>query len=238
MSEPSQYVRVKRLVVRVAKKTTAKYKKGIRVSKEYASRYPHLVKSVQYLQVEERPPKFDPVLQKQAYGDWKVTARQKLNYYEQIIDLNKFTDRRVATVLANHKVYNKIWGNERGSIRITVNGRVGTRRIKEVLHIGYMRGLWETKHNGYSKFKDYILSKILDTLRRRGLRLSNPKESMGRIRDLQRKVATEAHNMTVQPEWMNEQSLKTIKSLNKLIRQQKKSTQLLGGSIRIEKLIP
>ena len=238
MPQPSQYVRVSRLAVRVAKKTTSKYRKGRRVSKAYAKRYPHLTKLVQYLQVEERPPRFDPVLRKQTYGDWIVTARQKLNYYEQIIELKKFTDRRVSTVFAKEKVYKKIWENERGSIRVTVNGRVGTRRVKEVLHLGYLRSMWENKHNGYTQFKDYLLSKVLSSLRRRGLRLSSPKESLERIRDLQRKVKIETHNLSVVPEWMVDQKLKSIKAMNKLIRQQKKSNQLLGGSIRIEKLIP
>ena len=238
MAQPSQYVRVSRLAVRVAKKTTSKYRKGRRVSKKYAKRYPHLTKLIQYLQIEERPVRFDPVAKKQTYGDWTVTARQKLNYYEQILDLKKMTDRRIATVFAKEKVYKKIWDNERGAIRITVNGRVGVRRVKEVLHLGYLRGMWENKHNGYTEFKDYLLSKVLQSLRRRGLRLSNPKESLARIRDLQRKVSIETKNLSVVPEWMVEQTLKSIRAMNKLIRQQKKSSQLLGGTIRIEKLIP
>lgn len=238
MAKPSQYVRVSRLAVRVAKKTTAKYKKGRRVSKAYAKRYPHLTKLHQYLQIEERPVRFEPVTKKQTYGDWAVTARQKLNYYEQILDLKKMTDRRVATVFAREKVYKKIWENERGAIRISINGKVGPRRVKEVLHLGYMRGMWENKHNGYAQFKDYLLSKVLEALRRRGIRLSNPKESLARIKDLQRKVKIETHNLSVVPEWMIEQKLKSIRAMNKLIRQQKKSAQLLGGTIRIEKLIP
>ena len=238
MAQSSQYIRVSRLAVRVAKKTTSKYRKGRRVSKKYAKRYPHLTKLNQYLQIEERPVRFDPVAKKQTYGDWIVTARQKLNYYEQILDLKKMSDRRVATVFAKEKVYKKIWENERGAVRITVNGRVGTRRVKEVLHLGYLRSMWENKHNGYAQFKDHLLSRVLQTLRRRGLRLSNPKESLARIRDLQRKVGIETHNLSVVPEWMVEQKLKSIRAMNKLIRQQKKSTQLLGGTIRIEKLIP
>lgn len=238
MAQPSQYVRVSRLAVRVAKKTTLKYKKGKRVSKAYASRYPHLTKLIQYLQIEERPVRFDPVAKKQTYGNWTVTARQRLNYYEQIIELKKMSDRRVATVFAKEKVYRNIWQNERGSIRVTVNGRVGSRRVKEVLHLGYLRSMWENKHNGYAQFKAYLLSKVLQTLRRRGLRLSNPKESLERLRDLQRKVSIETKNLSVVPEWMVEQKLKSIKALNALIRQQKKSSQLLGGTIRIEKLIP
>lgn len=222
----------------MAKKTTQKYRKGRRVSKAYAKRYPHLAKTAQYLQVEERPVQFDPVEKKQSYVKWTVTARQRLHYYEQIIDIKKLTDRRIATVFAKEKVYKNIWENERGSIRITINGRVGSRQVKEVLHLGYMRGMWEHKHNGYAQFKDYLLSKVLSSLRRRGLRLSNPKESLERIRDLQRKVFTESKNLSSLPEWMLEKKLKSIREMNKLIRQQKKSTQLIGGTIRIEKLIP
>lgn len=238
LGQPSQYIRVSRLAVYVAKKTSAKYRKGKRVSKEYAKRYPHLIKRIQYLQVEERPVKFDAIAKKQTYGDWKVTARQKLNYYEQIIDLKKMSDRRVATVFAREKVYKKIWDNERGSIRITVNGRVGDRRVKQVLHLGYIRSMWENKHNGYAQFKDYLLSKVLETLRKRGLRLSNPKESLERVRDLQRKVISETKNLSSQPDWVIDSKLKSIKAMNRLIVQQKKSAQLLGGTIRIEKLVP
>lgn len=238
MSEPSQFVRVSRIAAYYSKKTTKKYTKGRRVSAAYAKRYPHLVRQVQFLQIEQRQQKFDPKTKKQTYGKWVISSRQRLNYYEQILDVKKFSERSVRQTLARQRVFSQIWENSQGSIRVTVNGHVDGRRVKEVIHIGYLKRLWEGKHNGYSKFKDDLVNQILRALRKRGLRLSNPKESLRRLRDLHKRLMIESDNLSKTPDWMQHKILSNIKAISKSIRLQKRSRQLLGGTIRIEKLVP
>lgn len=237
MAEPSKYVRVRRLVKYQAKVTTRKYRKGKGVSETYAKRFPHLVNRIEYMQMEQRELKYDRVLKHQTYGRWVVTSRQRLRYYEAILDLTKMDDRRVATAFAKHKIYHSIWQNTQGVIRVTVNGRFDGRRVKEIIHIGYLKRLWEGKHNGYKLFKQDLLHKVLNSLRRRRLRLSNPKESRERIRMLQQKLQSATHDLGVVPDWLYDDTMKKIKSLTRAIREQRRSHQLLGGTIRIEKLV-
>lgn len=238
MAEPSQFVRVKRYVSYTALKTTKKYKKGRKVSAAYAKRFPKLVKAVQWLQFEERQAKYDPALKHQVYKDWKIVRREKLTQYEHIMNLAKASNRSIRDTFARHQVYSRIWENNRGDIRVTVNGSLDGRRIKEVLHIGFLKSMWSHKHNGYEQFKDYLVTKVLDSLRRRGLRLSNPKEARERLQDLRKKRKVVESNLEVVPDWMREKEMETFKSLTKLIRQQRRAHQIQGVSIRIEKLIP
>lgn len=238
MLEPSQFVRVKRILRFVAKKTTKKYKKGRLVSKAYAKRHPHLIKRTQWLEFEERQAKFDPVLKHQVYKGWKVTHRERLTMYEHILHLKKFSDRSLCDTFARGRIYSKIWQNTRGSIRVTINGLVLGRRVKEVLHIGYLRNLWEHKHNGYEKFKDYLTHKILNALRRRGLRLSNAKESQGRLVMLRKRRKTVEENLKVIPHWMRKDEKKKLASIVRSIHSQRLSSQITSATIRIEKLVP
>lgn len=237
MADPSKYVRVKRIVEYAVKQTTKRYRKGKKVPAAYAKRYPHLVRKLEYMQYEQRELKYDRELKHQIYGKWVKTARERLTHYEAILPLTKMSDRRISTALARNKVYHNIWQNVRGVIRVTVSGNFDGRRIKEIIHIGYLKRLWADKHNGYKRFKEDILHKILNALRRRRLRLSNPKESRQRIKDLQSKLATASHNLTVVPDWMQDQQLRKIKSLTRSIREQRRSHQIIGGTIRIEKLV-
>lgn len=237
MADPSKYVRVKRVAVFVAKQTTKRYQKGKPVSQTYVKRYPNLVRKLEYMIYEQRELKYDKELKHQTYGKWIQVAKERLTHYEAILPISKLTDRRISTVFARHRIYHSIWQNARGVIRVTINGNFDGRRIKEIVHIGYLKRLWEEKHNGYKKFKQDLLHKILNSLRRRRLRLSNPKESRQRIKELQSKLQTETHNLTVVPDWMVEETQSKIKSLTRSIREQRRTHQLLGGTIRIEKLV-
>lgn len=238
MSEPSNFVRVNRVVVYKAIKTTRKYKKGQRVSRDYAKRYPRLVKPQEWMQIQERQVKFDPKQRRQVYGKWKITSREKMNYYEKILDLKELTTRSVSDIFARNRVYSNIWENNKGTIRITVNGFADGKRVKEVVHIGYLKSVWYNRHNGYSEFKDYLVNKVLEALRRRRLRLSNPKESMGRIARLRRKVQQAYKRLESVPAWKHDDVAQEIKSLNKLIKTQKQTAQVTRSTIRIEKLVP
>lgn len=231
---------------RLVKKTTTYrtqssvkvYKKGTKVSKEYAARYPSKVKSIEWVEIQERQIKFDPVLKKQTYGDWKVTSRERMHFYEKILPIKKVTNRSVSDLFSRYKVYNTIWQNSKGTIRITINGHVGGRRVKEVVHIGYLKSVWYNKHNGYSKFKAYLLHKVLEAMRRRKLRLSNPKESLERIRVLRHKLNDASNRLSHAPSFAYESTLSQVKETSKLIRLQKQSSQMQGVTIRIEKLVP
>lgn len=237
MPEPSKLVRVQRKVAYLAKKTTSRYKKGKQVSLAYARRYPKLVKRVQYLFMQQRRVIFDPIKKRQTYGGWMTTAREQLTHYEHILDLAQLTDRRISTTFAHNRIYSQIWENNRGIIRITINGHTQGRRIKEVVHIGYMKRLWQQKHNGYEKFKEYLLNKVLQALRRRGLRLSNPKESRERLVALKHQLKVASQNLATVPDWMRQDQIKKVEGLARLIRSQKESQQIQGGTIKIEKLI-
>jgi len=235
--EPSKLIRIQRKVAYFAKKTTSRYKKGRQVSLAYAKRYPKLVKKAQFLFVEQRRVIYDPILQRQTYGAWHKTAQEKLTHYEHILDLASLSDRRISSAFSRYRIYSKIWENNRGIIRISINGHVKGRRVKEVIHIGYMKRLWSEKHNGYQKFKAYLLNKVLQALRRRGLRLSNPHESRERLVSLKRQLAIESQNLAKVPEWLQKDQAKKVEGIARLIRAQKDSKQVQGGTIKIEKLI-
>lgn len=220
------------------KPTVTVYKKGTKVSEAYAKRYPQLVKTSEYMQIEERQPKWDPILQRQVYGKWKVTSRQKMHFYEKIIPVKTISTRSLAELFARNRVYHNIWQNDKGTLRMTVNGIVDGRRVKEVVHLGYLKSVWEHKHNGYSEFKDYLVHKVLEALRRRKLRLSNPKESLERIRGLRQKLGVAIDKLHHTPEQFQDSAFNEVKELKKLIRLQKQSEQLNQATIRIEKLVP
>lgn len=220
------------------KSITKVYRKGVSVSESFSKRYPSRVKTVEYMEILERQPIYDPILRKQTYGEWRVTSREKMNFYEKILNLKQITNRHIRTVFSRHHIFNNIWQNHKGNIRVTVNGHVEGRHVKEVVHIGYLKSLWETKHNGYEQFKDYVVNKVLQGLRRKHLRLSNPKESQERLVDLMGKRKNAFQRLETSPSWNKEKVVEEIKEIQKLIRQQKLSRQIEGGTIRIEKLVP
>lgn len=238
MAEPSQYVRVKRTVILVATKTTKKYKKGRRVSQAYALRYPHLVRKTQWLVFEERPLKYDRVLRHQTYRKWRVASKVRLTQFEYIIKLKKVTNRSLTESFSRGRVYSKIWENDQGSVRVTVNGMVKGRRVKEVIHIGYLKALWTRKHNGYEHFKAFLIDKVLSALRQKGLRISNMKESAGRIQELKKRVRTIEGNLDIVPDWMRGSETNALNAVKRRLADQRRTRQLEGATIRIEKLVP
>ena len=217
--------------------TVKTYKQGLRVSEKFALKHPEKVKSTEYMEIEERQVQYDPVTRRQTYGKWRVTSRQKMNFYEQILPVKDLSDRHIRTVFAKNRIFSNIWANHKGMIRISVNGHVDGRRVKNVAHIGYLKSVWEAKHNGYEQFKDYVVNKILQSLRRANLRLSNPKESQARLVDLFKKRKDALYRLGSAPPWKHDDIAKELKEIQKLIKQQKQSRQIKGGMIRIEKLV-
>jgi hypothetical protein len=161
-----------------------------------------------------------------------------MHFYEKILSVKQISTRSIAELFARNRVYNSIWQNDKGTLRMTVNGMVDGRRVKEVVHLGYLKSVWEHKHNGYSEFKDYLVHKVLEALRRRKLRLSNPKESMERIKTLRSKLSTAFEKLERTPVQFQESPKNEVKELKKLIRLQKQSAQVTHATIRIEKLVP
>lgn len=217
--------------------TVKTYKQGLRVSEKFALKHPEKVKSMEYMEIEERQVQYDPVTRRQTYGKWRVTSRQKMNFYEQILPVKDLSNRHIRTVFAQNRIFSNIWANHKGMIRISVNGHVDGRRVKNVAHIGYLKSVWETKHNGYEQFKDYVVNKVLQSLRRANLRLSNPKESQARLVDLFKKRKDALYRLESAPSWKHEDITKELKEIQKLIKLQKQSRQIKGGMIRIEKLV-
>jgi len=227
----------KRTIYRTKPRTVIRRSEST-VPLSYAKRYPRCVKKVQYIQIEERAVLFDPVLKKQTYGDWRVTSRERLSFYEKILNVKELTSRHVRLVLGQNRIFSNIWQNDKGVIRVTVNGHVEGRHVKNVAHIGYLKSLWAHKHEGYSQFKDYVVNKILQSLRRSHLRLSNAEESRMRLVDLHARLKDAYERLDSSPSWNKESIQEGIQEIKKLIRQQKKARQLTGGTIRIEKLVP
>lgn len=234
--------RYRRLVVKTTTYRTKAKVKIIRseqvVSAAFARHHRSQVKQIQYIQIEERQVVFDPVLRKQTYGDWRMTSRERLNYYERILSMKELTSRHIRSVLSANRIFSNIWQNHKGVIRVTVNGFVGGEHVKDVAHIGYLKSVWTGKHNGYSRFKDYVVNKILQSLRRHRLRVSNPEESKMRLVDLHRKLKDAYTRLDSAPSWNKATIEHSVKEIKKLIRQQKQTRQLTGGTIRIEKLVP
>jgi hypothetical protein len=237
LSEPSKFIQVRRTVQFSAIKTTKRYHKGRRVSAAYAKRYPHLVKKTEWVEIFERSIKFDPVKKRQVYGGWKIRSREKMNFFEKILPLKSITTRSVSDLLARNKVYSNIWQNNKGVIRITIEGIARGKRIKEVVHVGYLKSMWYGMREGYSKFKRYLVHKILQALGKRRLRISNSKESLERVHSLHR-MANMAKDKLEYASSSEAVSLKKeVKGLTRLIKEQKQKEQIIRATLRIEKLV-
>lgn len=234
---PYQHVRYTRYIVRVAKKTTAKYKKGQRVSEAYAKRYPKLTVKQQWMKLENRKLVWDAVTRKQQYGDWQTVAKDRLTMQEIILRPQSFDNRSVYETFAKKRIYQKLWINEKGNIRVTINGSREGQRIKEVVHLGFLKHEWSKLHNGYAQFKEWLVGSILSNLKRRGLRLSNPKESRERLVRLKQKLRRETSMLPHVPEYAHHNQVAKIEAIARSIRKQELSRQLHQPTIRIEKLV-
>jgi hypothetical protein len=234
---PSSPVQIERVIRYRAKRATKKYRKGQQVSQVYASRYPKLVKREQWQVFRQQQVLWDPVTRTQSLGKWKVTQQVKLTQLEKIMTVRTFSNKSVTETFARQRVYQKLWENDRGNIRITVNGHVKGQRVREVIHLGFLKMLWKNKHNGYEHFKRFLVGSVLSNLKRRGLRLSDPQQSAQRIADLRTRLATEAKNLERLPDWLRGAQANRLNAIARDIRRQKGSKQLTGATIRIEKLV-
>lgn len=183
----------------------------------------------------------------------RIEQQYKMTETEKILPLSKFTDRDIRQTFNSTEVFRKIWDNWGGIIRVSVSGHIadehlGSRRVREVFHLGFHKEHWESMIagtrsrpvSGREMFRRWLISSVSTNLRRRGLRLSNPKESQQRItrlrQDLMRLQAQTEYMGYMKPEKMGahvQQMLWKSQAINK----QKKTKQLQGATIRIEKLV-
>lgn len=169
--------------------------------------------------------------------DGSTIERVKVGQYESIFPVHGIIDRNLSETLSRFNVYHKIWSNIAGQIRISINGMQAGRRIKEVLHIPFFRRHWELKFHGRDDFKRYIKASILSALRKKGLRISNPKESRGRIHSLEQNKKGLESILYLERDQKKITRIKShIDSIQRAIRDQKKSKQLSRVTIKIEKL--
>lgn len=196
-------------------------------------------------EIEERPER------KKRQG--RIEQAVRLTRTEKILKLSSLDDRWVSKTLAKHRVYKSLVENWGGEIRITVNGHSQGRRIKEVIHLAYHRGHWglggprlpdetfaqwaKLNENKYEKFKDWVLGSILSNLRRRGLRVSNPKESASRLRTLnQKRLDLQVVLDDTKPGPLRGGLEERMVWATDAIAVQKKLKQINGVTMRIEKL--
>jgi len=196
-------------------------------------------------EIEERPER------KKRQGRIEQAVRSTKT--EKILKLSSLDDRWVSKTLAKHRVYKSLVENWGGEIRITVNGHSQGRRVREVIHLAYHRGHWglgaprfpgqtfaewaKLNADKYEDFKHWVLGSILSNIRRRGLRVSNPKESAGRLRTLNQKRLDLVEALdTTKPGAARGGLLERMAWVTDAIATQKKLKQLMGVTMRIEKL--
>ena len=183
----------------------------------------------------------------------RIQQAVRLVEEEKILKISSIDERRFSTLLAKHKVYKSLVENWGGEIRMTISGVVEGRKVKEVIHMAYHRGNWGfgalrpdnvpfTKwvkgyKDRYEEFKQWILGAILSNLRRRGLRVSNSKESQKRIRDLtqKRRDILEALDTETNAD-VRGGLMERLKWATDSVRVQKKTRQMTKATLRIEKL--
>lgn len=184
---------------------------------------------------------------KKQAGRIKYSAR--LTTVEKILPLKNFRDRKVRQTLADGKVFQKLWEDfevpgdmqRRGTVRMTVGGTVEGRKVKEVIHLPFLRTAfvegYGSEANAYEGFKEWLTGAVLSNLRRRGLRVSNPIESARRLNSLTKNRQGMLNMMEFEKDPRKRGGwLERIKWATDAIRSQKKSKQLRGATIRIEKL--
>jgi len=179
----------------------------------------------------------------------RIMYAERLTRQEAILRATSLKEQKVRTALADHRVFSRLYedfvrpgeGRRRGSIRVTVSGTLDGRRIREVIHLGFDKDLWEMnfRSDAHAKegFKEWLVGAVLSNVRRRGLRLSDPRQSAERVRDLikNRQGMVEMLDFT-KPEKRGK-LLQRIKWATDAIIRQKKSRELRGATIRIEKLV-
>lgn len=227
---------------------------SLEAAKKYNKRAKKKIKPIEYLVVRHAVGNTKglsrdqiAILKKKA---GRIVYAGRLTQTEKILKLTSLADRHVRRTLANHRVFRTLWEDfhvkgdiqRRGSIRISLGGTAGDRRIKEIIHLGFHRQSWLEKYSSDQKafegFKDWLVGTILSNLRRRGLRLSNPKESKQRIEDLRRNRDGMVSMMEMEQDpakigkWVQR-----IKWANKAVNDQKKSKQLTRVSMKIDKLV-
>lgn len=165
----------------------------------------------------------------------RIEHAVRLSTVEKIIPLSSFSARKVRQTLANKQVYKKLWLNWGGEIRITVGGYVGGRKVKKIIHLAFQRNHW----NGmYEEFKDWLTASIVSNLRRAGLRLSNQKESERAIADMRRNRTGMMQMMEfAKTQQQKADILKRIQWASEGISKRKKTKQIQGAFIKIEKLV-
>lgn len=188
-----------------------------------------------------------------------IVAAAKLTETKAILRVGSLKERHVRQTLGAHRVYQRLCDDfeppgydpssgevewRRGAIRIRINGTVDGRRIKEVIHLAFSKTHWETGFSNVEHakegFKDWLVGAILSNLRRRGLRLSDPVESAGRIQSLLKKRANLVSDLDhIPPQFTSIRGgkMEQIRWTTDAIRAQKKSRQLRGATIQVEKLI-
>lgn len=165
----------------------------------------------------------------------RIEHAVRLTTTEKILRLSGLADRKVRQTLANKRVYEKLWQNWGGEIRITVGGHVGGKKVKEIIHLAFQRGNWEGNKEG---FREWLTGAVLSNLRRRGWRVSNPRESARRIGLLGRNRSgmVQMLDFTKDPQ-KRAGLMERIEWATDAIRRQKASKQIRGATIKMEKLV-
>lgn len=180
----------------------------------------------------------------------KIAYRSRLTQVESIVPLSALSARHVRLTLGRRGVFKKLFDdfhvpgslNRRGSIRITLAGIVGGKKVRQITHLAFSRIHWlegfGSEEHAFEEFKNWIVGNILANLRRRDIRLSNPKESAGRIKGLRakRQAALESLEYENSPQeiaGLEEQ----VKWVGRAIRKQKKSKQMTRAFLKLEKLV-
>jgi len=166
----------------------------------------------------------------------QIEQAARLTQEEKILPLKDFSEQSVVQTFARSKVYQKLWTNWGGEIRMTVSGESEGRRVKHVMHLAFKRSQWELQTHGKEAFKRFLVGAVLSNLRRRGLRLSGPAHSRGRIEALRRNLAGMSEMMEFTEPEKRGGLVQRMKWAADAIQKQKKSRQLKRATIRIEKL--
>lgn len=180
----------------------------------------------------------------------KIAYRSRLTQVESIVPLSSLSARHVRLTLGRRGVFKKLFDdfhvpgslNRRGSIRITLAGFVDNKRVRQITHLAFSRIHWlesfGSEEHAYEEFKNWIVGNILANLRRRDLRLSNPKESLKRISWLKKSREMSTQLLDVEDDPVKRAGLEEqIKWQGRAIRKQKKSKQMTQAFLRLEKLI-
>jgi hypothetical protein len=183
---------------------------------------------------------------------YRIQLAYKMTEVEKVLPLSGFTNRHIRETFNKQEVFRKIWDNWGGIIRVIVSGTIpdprveGGRRVREIIHLGYHKEHWELQTyqhgarrriSGRELFRRWLVSSISSNLRRRGLRLSNPKESQQR----EFKLRQELNALQGMTEFVHSSKMgghiQQIKWKAEAIKKQRKLQQLRGATIRIEKLV-